>query len=207
VAAEERHISDRHHHIVHRRAAPPEDTMARVEPLAAGSLSHEQRRIHDEIAATRGGAVRGPFAIWLRNPALADAASRLGNVLRTDGKLDKRLFELAVLVVARHWTAQYEWYVHAKHGLAAGLSEEAIGAIRDRRRPAFAREDEKLVYDVMTELVETKAVSATSYDRVVAAFGLDLTIELFSVAGFYTMVAMVLNAFDAPVPEGEPPLT
>jgi 4-carboxymuconolactone decarboxylase len=59
----------------------------------------------------------------------------------------------------------------------------------------------------MTELVETKAVSATSYDRVVAAFGLDLTIELFSVAGFYTMVAMVLNAFDAPVPEGEPPLT
>jgi 4-carboxymuconolactone decarboxylase len=181
--------------------------MARVEPLEPAKLSSDQRRIHDEIAGTRGGAVRGPFAIWLRNPPLADAASRLGNVLRTDGKLDKRLFELVVLIVARHWTAQYEWYVHAKHGLAAGLSGDVIAALRERRRPVFEREDEKLIYDVMTELVETKAVSAASYDRVIAALGLELTIELFSVAGFYTMVAMVLNAFDAPVPEGNPPLT
>jgi len=65
--------------------------------------------------------VRGPFAIWMRNPALADAADKLGTALRK-GKLDVRLFELMVLVIARHWTAQYEWFAHAKHAPKAGLS-------------------------------------------------------------------------------------
>jgi 4-carboxymuconolactone decarboxylase len=180
--------------------------VARVETLDPQSLSTEQQRIFRDIAGARGGVVRGPFAIWLRNPALADAANRLGNVLRADGKLDKRLFELAVLIIARHWSAQYEWYVHAKHGLAAGLSPTIIVAIQERRKPALERNDEKLVYDAITELVETKTVSSQTYDRVIAALGLDLTIELFSAAGFYTMVAMVLNAFEAPVPEGKPPL-
>jgi 4-carboxymuconolactone decarboxylase len=180
--------------------------VSRIANLKDEEFTSEQQRIFRDIAGTRGGVVRGPFAIWLRNPELADAANKLGNVLRANGKLDKRLFELAVLIVARHWSAQYEWYVHARHAREAGLSVETIAAIRERRRPALERDDEKLIYDVITELVETRTVSGPSYDRVVAALGLDLTIELFSVAGFYTMVAMVLNAFDAPVPDGDPPL-
>jgi 4-carboxymuconolactone decarboxylase len=180
--------------------------VSRIANLKPEEFTSEQQRIFRDIAGTRGGVVRGPFAIWLRNPELADAANKLGNVLRANGKLDKRLFELAVLIVARHWSAQYEWYVHAKHAWEAGLAPEIIEAIRERRRPPLEREDEKAVYDVVTELVETKTVSQPSYDRILAALGVDLTIELFSVAGFYTMVAMVLNAFDAPVPDGDPQL-
>jgi 4-carboxymuconolactone decarboxylase len=183
-----------------------EEPVGRVDNLKPDELDADQQRIHRAIAATRGGTVRGPFAIWLRHPPLAEAANQLGNVLRSNGRLDRRLFELAVLVVARHWSAQYEWYVHAKHAREAGLAPAIIEAIRERRRPPLEREDEKAVYDVVTELVETRTVSQPSYDRILAALGLDLTIELFSVVGFYTMVAMVLNAFDAPVPEGDPPL-
>jgi 4-carboxymuconolactone decarboxylase len=179
--------------------------MARVEDLDPASLTPEQKAVHDRIAASRSGAVRGPFAIWLRQPALADAADKLGTTLRR-GKLDQRLFELMVLVIARHWSAQYEWFAHAKHAPKVGLPADVVEAIRNRRRPTFTRDDEQLVYDLVTEMNETRTLSQATYDRAVAMLGLDLVIELISSMGFYTMVAIMLNGFDAPVPGGERPL-
>ncbi len=180
--------------------------MSRLPVLQIEDLTTEQKRIYDEIARVRHGVVRGPFPIWLRIPELADRANQLGNALRVNGKLEKRLFELMVLIVARHWSAQYEWFAHAKNAPAAGLSPEIVDAIQNRRRPEYLREDEQLIYDLVTELVDTRTLSQPSYDRALAALGLDLLIELITAAGFYTMIAMVLNAFDAPVPAGERPL-
>ena len=181
--------------------------MARVPDLASEVMTAEQRRVHQEIGGARGGVVRGPFAIWLRNPQLADQANQFGNAFRLAGKLDKRLFELMVLLVARHWSAQYEWFVHERNGLAAGVTQEIVDAIRTRSVPEFAREDERVVYETITELNETRTLGQPTYDRALAALGLDLLIELIAAAGFYTMVAMTLNAFDAPVPGGKLPLS
>ena len=180
--------------------------MGRVPDIPAAELTQEQKRIQEEIAGPRGGVVRGPFAIWLRLPDLADSASRLGNALRLNGKLEKRLFELAVLITARHWTAQYEWFVHEEAGIKAGLSREVVEAIRLRQHPPFVRDDEALVYSVVTEIYETGTLSQSTYDRALAGLGCDLLIELVAAAGFYTMVAITLNAFDVPVPGGEMPL-
>ncbi len=179
--------------------------MARVEDLNPATMTPEQKVIHDRIAGTRGGTVRGPFAIWLRNPALADAADKLGTTLR-NGDLDLRLFEIMVLVVARHWSAQYEWFAHARHALEAGVSPDVVEAIRHRRKPTFDRDDERLVYELVTEMNEARTLSQPTYDRAVAMLGLDLVIELITSLGFYTMVAIMLNGFDAPVPGGERPL-
>ena len=180
--------------------------MARVPDIAVEEMTAEQRRVYNEIGGARGGIVRGPFAIWLRNPEVADRANQFGNVLRVNGKLDRRLFELMVIIVARHWSAQYEWFVHEKHAIEVGLSEDVVNAVRTRSKPEFAREDERVVYDTITELNETRTLSQPAYDRALAALGLDLLIELIAAAGFYTMVAMTLNAFDAPVPGGSRPL-
>jgi 4-carboxymuconolactone decarboxylase len=180
--------------------------MSRLADLTPEELSPEQNRIHDEIAGPRAGAVRGPFAVWLRTPKIADAANRFGNALRVEGKLDKRLFELAILLIARHWSAQYEWFVHEKDALAAGVSSEVIDAVRHRREPGFAKADEKLVYDIVSELHQSRTISQASYDRAVAALGLDLFIELITTIGFYTTAAMMINAFDAPVPGHARPL-
>lgn len=169
-------------------------------------MTAEQKRVYQEIGGARGGLVRGPFVIWLRNPKVADLANQLGNSLRLRGKLDKRLFELMVLIVARHWSAQYEWFAHEKAALKAGIPQAVVDAIRERREPKFAREDERLVYDTITELNEARTLSQAAYERALAALGLDLLIELITAAGFYTMVAMMLNAFDSPVPGGEHPL-
>jgi 4-carboxymuconolactone decarboxylase len=180
--------------------------MARVADLSVDDMSAEQKEVQREIAGTRGGTVRGPFAIWLRNPKIAACASRLGNALRVEGKLDKKLFELAVLVVARHWSAQYEWFVHARDAAQAGVSADVIEAVRLRQAPPFADDDQRLVYDFVTELMETKTVGDATYRRAVERFGLDLVIEIVTVAGFYTLAAMAINAFDAPVPGGARPL-
>ena len=181
--------------------------MARVPDVPFEQMSAEQQRVYREIAGSRSGSVRGPFALWIRNPVLADRASQFGNALRLHGRLEKRLFELMVLLVARHWSAQYEWFTHERAALKAGISTEIVDAIRSGQPPAFERPDEQLVYDTITELNRTRTLSQPAYERALAALGLDLLIELVAAAGFYTMVAMTLNAFDAPVPGGGKPLS
>jgi 4-carboxymuconolactone decarboxylase len=177
----------------------------RVEDLKPEALTAEQKAIHDRIAGSRGGTVRGPFAIWLRQPAIADAADRLGTTLRRCS-LDQKLFELMVLVVARHYSAQYEWFAHERHAREVGLDNAVIEAIRQRRTPTFTNANEKLVYDLVTEMNESRTLSQGTYDRALAALGLDKLIELITSLGFYTMVAIMLNGFDAPVPGGARPL-
>jgi 4-carboxymuconolactone decarboxylase len=94
--------------------------MGRVPDIKLEDLTTEQQRIYDEIAGPRGGVVRGPFPIWLRNPDLADRANQFGNALRIHGKLEKRLFELMVLIVARHWSAQYDSFCQSLKEVARG---------------------------------------------------------------------------------------
>jgi 4-carboxymuconolactone decarboxylase len=178
--------------------------VARLDPMKMDELTPEQQRMHAELGRTRK-RVGGPFAIWLRNPPLADNANRLALTLREHGKLEKRLFELIVLTVVRHWSAQYAWAAHEPNALAAGLAPDVIAAIRERRTPKFSRADEQLTYEAVSELFDSKALSDATYDRLLKQFGLDLTIELITVAGFYGMVATVLKGFDVPTPNGERP--
>jgi len=180
--------------------------MSRVPDLDPGNLSNRQQDVYAAIAGPRGGVVRGPFAIWMRNPGIAEKANAFGNELRVAGKLDKRLFELMVLTIARHWSAQYEWFAHEKAALDAGLPAEIVEAIRHGHPPRFEQHDEAVVYSLVAELNRDRTVSTATYDRALAALGLDLLIELVTAAGFYTMVAMMLQTFAAPVPGGATPL-
>jgi 4-carboxymuconolactone decarboxylase len=167
-------------------------------------LSPEQKNSHAELLKTRK-RVSGPFGVWLRNPPLADAANKVVLALRENGKLEKRLYELIVLTVVRHWSAQYAWAAHEANARASGLSNEVIEAIRTRKKPAFTKADEALIYDAVSELLAGKVLSTATYERLVKQFGLDTTIELISIAGLYSMVATVLNGFDVPTPNGERP--
>jgi len=178
--------------------------VARLDPIPVEKLTPEQKKIHDVLASTRK-RVGGPFAIWLRIPNLAHTANELTLALRENGLLDKRLFELIVLTVVRHWSAQYAWAAHEPHAITAGLSSEVIAALRERRRPAFKKDDERLIYEAVRELLDTMELSKATYDRLLKQFGLEKTIEAISVAGFYGMVSIVLKGFDVPTPNGERP--
>lgn len=178
--------------------------MARLDPLPMDELSPEQKAMHAVLGSTRK-RVSGPFAIWLRNPPVADAANKLTLALRENGKVEKRLYELIVLTVVRHWSARYAWASHEGAARASGLAPDVIEAIRHQRKPELKKDDERLVYETVTELLERKPLSQATYDRMLKQFGLELTIEIISIAGLYSMVATVLNGFDVPTPNGETP--
>jgi len=173
--------------------------------LNVANFTPEQKRIALEISACFGGNLDGPFAVWIRVPEIAEKASRLTTLLRIHGKLERRLFELMVLTVARHYRAQFEWAAHEPMALKEGISEETVETIRTGGVPKFLRQDEQTVYDVVTEINETRTLSRKTYDRALREFGQDLLIELVTATGLYSMVAVVLNVFEAPVPSGREP--
>ena len=116
--------------------------MSRLPPLDPASMTAEQKRVHDTIAGARK-TVRGPFPMWLRNPALADHANAFGVALR-DSSIGRRIFELIVITVCRAWSVQYAWSSHAPQAEIAGVSPEVVKAIQNSRTPDFSRDDERV---------------------------------------------------------------
>jgi 4-carboxymuconolactone decarboxylase len=149
------------------------------------------------------GHMRGPFAVWLRNAELCENTLKLQEMFASRVKLERRLLELMILVSARSATAQYAWFIHEPYALKFGITPEIVQAIREQRTPDFSRDDERLVYDITTELNNTRTLSEASYQRGMAMLGEQVMVELVSAIGFYAMVAMTLNAFAVPVPEGK----
>ncbi len=179
--------------------------MPRLPPVDPATFSPEKRAAYDEILRVRG-QVRGPFAIWLTSPELCERALSLQDWFPKRAKLDRRLLELMILVLARQATAQFAWFVHEPHAARLGIRPDIIEAIRERKAPAFDRDDERLVYDITLELDATRTLSQPTYDRGIGLIGAEAMVELVSAVGFYVMVAMTLNTFQAPVPGGKLPL-
>jgi 4-carboxymuconolactone decarboxylase len=179
--------------------------VGRLPELEEANLTPEQKRLYEEIKRVRG-QVRGPFAIWLRNAELAEYTLKLQDLFASRVSLERRLVQLMILVSARFATAQFAWFVHEPHALKLGIAPDIIDAIRERRTPTFTREDERLVYEITTELNTTRTLSEASYLRGMAMFDEKKMVELVSAIGFYSMVAMTLNAFDVAVPGDKNPL-
>jgi 4-carboxymuconolactone decarboxylase len=179
--------------------------MERLPDIDEANLTADQRRIYDEIMRVRG-RVRGPFAVWLRNAELGEYTLKLQDMFASRVSLERRLVQLMILVAARLSTAQYAWFIHEPHALNHGIAPEIVEAIRERRTPDFTREDERAVYDITLELNTTRSLSEANFERGIALFGERAMVELVSAIGFYSMVAMTLNAFDIQVPDGRKPL-
>ena len=181
--------------------------MARIHPIPRDEMSAEQIRVNDTIAAARaGGQARGPFAVWLRTPEFAELAGSFGMYLRTQTTLPRRLLELTVLVTARNWTAQYEWYAHEQHVGVAGLDEGLVENLRLGKKPDFKAADEAVVYDVATEIHDTKKLGDGTYQRALETLGEQTVIDLLTVIGYYTMIAVVLVGLEVETPDNSTPL-
>jgi 4-carboxymuconolactone decarboxylase len=170
-------------------------------------MTAEQRRVYDDVVSGPRGRVEGPLRAALHRPDLADKWQQLGAALRYGTSLPPRLSELVILLTARAWDSQFEWYAHEPHALKAGLAREALDAIRTGDTPVFGNDDEQAVHDYVIELQQTHAVSESTYQRALTLFGVIGVVELTALTGYYSMVAMTLNAHQIPLPAGaEPPL-
>jgi len=175
----------------------------RFSELAPADMSAEQKRAYDAIVGGPRGGARGPFSALLRSPELADHAQKLGAYVRFGSSLPRALNELAILVTARHWTAQFEWWAHARLAAEAGLNPKFIEEIRHSRKPAGMNPDETAVYEFAAELHEKKRVSDAAFEAVKRRFGERGVIDLIGACGYYTLVSMVLNVERHPLPAGE----
>jgi len=178
----------------------------RFTALDLSSLSDAQRAVAEEVRRGRRGTVPANVVAWLPNPELARRAAAFGELVRYETALPPRWSELAILVVARRWSCDYEWAVHAGEALRAGLAPEVIDAVgRDVAAPALAGHD-GVVHAFARELVTTGRVSDGHYDGALEALGEPALTDLIALVGYYTLVAFTLNARNVPPPAGAPRL-
>lgn len=178
--------------------------MSRLAPLDPETFTPEQARVHDIIASGRRGRVRGPLTVWLNRPGLAEAAQALGAYCRYDSALPPRLSELAILVTAVAWSAEFEWWAHAPLARDGGLPEAVIEAIRTGSEPSFAQEDEEVVFRVATALIADRALTQSLFDRAASVLGTDKLVDLIGILGYYSLVSMTLRAFEVELPADVP---
>src|SRR5215467_1605295 len=143
----------------------------RCKPLSPKTMTPDQKQIADKIMAGPRKGMRGPFSALLRSAELADYAQKLGEYVRFKSSIPPRLNELAILLTARHWTAQYEWYAHRRLALQAGLSPDIADAIAEGKRPGAMSPEETIVYNFCHEVLETGHASDASFKAVVDKFG------------------------------------
>ena len=187
--------------------APPKLELVgdRFKPLTYETMTPEQKQLTDHILNSERKSMGGPFNALLRSPEMGDLAQQLGAHIRFKTSLPHRLNEMAIIMTARVWTAQYEWYVHKGLALEAGLNPAVADAIAEGKRPASMKPDEEAVYNFCTELLNTRQVSDATFQAAVKAFGERGVVDLIGVSGYYTMVSMVHNVDRHPLPGGAPP--
>lgn len=192
---------------VHDPPAPAiektEETNMRLPTLSPSEMSDDQKTIYAESESSKRGVVTPPLRAWIHAPEVARHSSRLGAYLRYDTTLGAAYSELAILVTARYWSAQYEWYAHKKLALQAGLDASIIDAINHRHVPDFDDPKAQLIYEFSEALHENHSVPKLLYEKAIEILGKKGVVELVGLLGYYTLVSMTLNAFEVQLPEGE----
>ena len=177
----------------------------RFKPLTWDEMTPAQRTMIEHLYSGDRGGATGPFNVLLRSPEMGDLAQQFGGSLRFHSSLPRKLNEMAILLTARYWTAQYEWSAHRKAASDAGLSESIIQAIAAGKKPGSMDPGETVVYNFGTELLNTKQVSDPVFKAAVDKFGERGVVDLVSVMGYYHFVSMILNVDRYPLPAGTKP--
>jgi 4-carboxymuconolactone decarboxylase len=163
----------------------PRRRHSRFAPLKAEELTPPQKAWADEIAVPSRNAKFGnpPYRAYIRSPDLAP-----------------RLSELAILITAREWTAQYEWFAHYPLALKGGLDPRVADAIAAGKRPDAMKDDEAALYDLATALYRDRKVSDPVYKAALEKFGERGIMDIIGIIGYYDLVSMTLITMQAEPP-------
>ena len=175
----------------------------RIPMPAADAMSAEQRAAAQALIDGPRKAVFGPFLPLLQSPVLMERIGSTGEYLRFDSQIDPRVRELVTCVVARHTGNQFEWAMHAPAAVKAGVSADAIEALRLGRRAAPLADDEQLAVDLALELLLQHGISEPTWRAADARFGTRTVVELSALIGYFTMVCWVMNVAHTPVKAAE----
>jgi 4-carboxymuconolactone decarboxylase len=170
----------------------------RLPTIPPAQYSPEQKQAAAEFEAARKVPVFGPFEPLIYSPDVMSQARAMGDYLRYKSAIGNTLSELAILITAREWTQDFEWSVHYPIALKAGIRQDIADAIAEGRRPAPLSADEEIVYDYAVELLRNKQVSNLTFERAKTRFGGKGVVDMTGIVGYYTFLAMQLNAAQYP---------
>lgn len=187
--------------------------MTRLPYLRYDDLGPDGRRVWDAVVGSRAeelvtpeGGLAGPFNAFVHAPGTGRRLSALGQVLRFETSIERRLTEVAIITVGARWKAEFEWWAHARMARRHGVSDAVVDAIGRGDEPPFSRADERVVYTVARELTGTGQLSQPAHDAAAALLGPDGLVELVCLCGYYTLISYLLNAFTVTIPAGATPM-
>lgn len=178
----------------------------RMPPIPLDKMTPDQRGFAEEIIKGPRGALYGPFLPLIRSPELMDRSSKMGEYLRYRSAIGNRLSELVILIVARQWSQQVEWYLHEAVALKVGIKPDVVKAISEGRRPDDLTADEQIVYDFSNEMNVNRSVSDTTYALAKKRFGEKGVVDMLGLNGYYTYLAIIMNGTQTENPDNAKPL-
>ena len=175
--------------------------------IPADKMTDAQKKVVADYKALRGTDLTGPpWSVLLRVPDHVIPALQIRLHYLNKSAVSPRLTEFAILIAARAWTNQWEWNAHSAAATTAGLKPEVIAAIADGRRPDAMTDEEAIVFELASELQHNRSVSDATYARALAKFGEAGVVEVASIQGYYTYLAMVMNAARVGVQPNQKPM-
>jgi 4-carboxymuconolactone decarboxylase len=177
----------------------------RLPTIPASQYNEEQRQAATEFEAARQSPVFGPFEPMMYSPQLMSRARAMGDYLRYKSALGS-LGEMIILMTAREWSQGYEWSTHYPIALKAGVRRDLADALAKGQRPSNMGEDEEIVYNFVNELLKSKQISDSTFERARLRFGRKGVVDMTGIVGYYSLLAMQLNAAKYPTPSGAPVL-
>ena len=186
-------------------AAEPEAAVTdkRFPQLTMEQLTPEQKPLGEQIMKVSSVGLAGPYNPLLRSPVLGQRMFDLLYYLRWKTSVPLHLNEFAILIVGRQWRSQVEWFAHAPIAIKAGLSPDIVAELKANKRPSNMKPEEAIVYDFVTELTQTHAVSDATFKRAKEILGEQQVVDLTAVAGTYVSIAMILAVGEEGVPAGK----
>lgn len=157
--------------------------------------SPSQVEAFDHIAASRGGQMIRPFAAMIHRPEIARAAADLGGVIRFESTLSDHDREVVICTTAIERDCPFEWESHAPIARRAGVSEATLQAIENEHE--ISDEDDAALVEFTRELCRTGKVGAAVFERAWSRLDEEGTVELAAIIGYYTMLALFMNACEA----------
>ena len=186
---------------------------SRLPYLRYDDLDPDGQKVWDAIVGSRGaelvsddGSLIGPFNATVHAPGTGRHLVALGQVLRFETSIERRLSEVAIITVGARWKAEFEWWAHARMARAHGVPDAVVDAIGRGEEPPFAAGDERTIYTVARQLTRDGRVEPGAYDAARQLLGDAGLVELVSLCGYYTLISFLLNAFTVPLPPDAEPM-
>lgn len=171
-------------------------------------MTSRQKEVADAIAGGPRGGLRGPYLALIHHPELADKLQALGEHLRYGAAISPANIEMVVLIVARHMNCQYEWFAHERIARnTTDLADSIIKALQINAVPPEMTGEQATLYRFSKEVIAHGQPTNSTYDEAIKHFGREGVLDIISLVGYYSLIAMVLNTSQIPLPEGTvPPL-